>query len=375
MTRKNKYWPSYLVLELTSRCNLRCVMCAINDDPRLQKGGEMYGDMDMRIIENLEPFLQNINRVDLNGHGESLLNREFLNMLERVKKKVTYVGLASNALMINDDIARGMVQNKLDELIISIHASDSGLYREISWPGNIKTLLGNIRMVNEYKKKCKKSVPVLKFQFVGMKKNVSQIVELLKLAGEMGVAELTILSLSEYKLVQGESLQHYPELVRKFFPPAIRLAGKLGVKLSIPPQYMKMLRGSAVIHLINRLRLMKLKPSLFGFLRNKAKSIYRSPQKWLGPDARNCLDPWNYCLVLQNGNVRPCCVLEEIMGNLADYTFEEIWFGEKYKTLRESILSNSPPQSCYTCIIRPWTKLSHLKAQVAGKVKQGNILS
>ncbi|MBI5643841.1 MAG: SPASM domain-containing protein [Deltaproteobacteria bacterium] len=323
-------------------------MCAINEDPRLQKGGEWYGDMDMRVFKNIEPYLSNIFRVDINGHGEALLNRAFLQILEDVKKRVPFVGLTSNALLINEEVGETMVRCRMNELIISIHSAESGLYNEISRPGKLETLLENIETINRYKRKYNSDLPVLKFQFVGMRKNVSQLEGLLKLAAGMNVSELTVLPLAEYSAVRGESLGHYPELVRQYFPPAIRLAERLGIRLNIPHVYMNILAetdGSSVT-----------RGHSTGILFEK-----RSPRNVM---VRDCLDPWIFCFVMQSGRIRPCCVIEENMGSLFNQTFEDIWFGEKYKTLRARILSNDPPKECTTCINRPMTSLANLRLKL-----------
>jgi hypothetical protein len=76
---------------------------------------------------------------------------------------------------------------------------------------------------------------------------------------------------------------------------------------------------------------------------------------------------------MQNGRIRPCCVIEENMGNIVGQTFKEIRFGKKYRTLKKRIISSNPPQKCITCISRSLTTLSPLKPVVSAKagLKQG----
>lgn len=363
------FWPEYLLLELTSRCNLRCIMCSINQDPRMQKGGEWYGDLDPGAFRNLEPYLSKIKRVDLNGNGESLLYDNFLTVLEKVKRGGTNVGLTSNALMINDDLARGMVRAGLDELVISLHAAEPGLYEEISRPGKFETFLNNVRAINKYKDYYRTGLPVLKFNFVAMKKNISQLEKVIKLAAETGAVEVAILVLVEYDLVRGESLVNYPDLVEEYFPPALEYAENLGVKLSIPPLYFNMLAKNNKLE-IKEQRTVAHKRNLWRSLRNRAKSVYRSLSKdSLNLEVvRECLDPWNFCWVMQSGRVRPCCFMEEDMGSLVNQSFEEIWFGEEYELLRRLILENNPPRKCTECVQRPMITLSRLRNLVNSSI-------
>ena len=367
------FWPQYLLLELTTRCNLRCIMCAINQDPRIQKGGEWYGDMDPKAYKNIEPYLPKIERVDLNGHGESLMNSHFLPILEKVKQGGSYVGLTSNALMINDNLARMMVKTKLDEIIISLHAAESDLYKQISRKGRLNKVLSNIRAINKYKDNYQTDLPILRFQFVAMKRNISQLEKVIKLAREMGVVEVAVLVLVEYDLVLGESLANYPELIKEYFPPAIECAKNLEVKLTIPPLYLDMLSKNN--QLINKEhKVENSKNTLWTFLRNRAKSLHKfflqDSSHVNEARARYCFDPWNFCWVMQSGRVRPCCFMEEDMGSLVDQSFEEIWFGEKYELFRRQILENKPPEKCKECIQRPMAPLSELKSLVDAKMCQ-----
>jgi radical SAM protein with 4Fe4S-binding SPASM domain len=364
------FWPQYLLLELTTKCNLRCIMCAINQDPRIQKGGEWYGDLDTNAFKNIEPYLPKIERVDLNGHGESLMYSNFLPILEKVKQGGSYVGLTSNALLINDHLARMMVKTKLDEIIISLHAAESDLYEQISRRGKLNKVLSNIRAINKYKNYYQTGLPILKFQFVAMKRNISQLEKVINLARDMGVVEVAVLVLVEYDLVQGESLANYPELIKEYFPPAIECAKNLGVQLTIPPLYLGMLpKNNKLINKEHGIKDSKI--SLWKFLRNRATSLHKFfLQDSSGGNevkARYCFDPWNFCWVMQSGRVRPCCFMEEDMGSLVDQSFEEIWFGEKYELFRRQILENKPPEKCKECIQRPMAPLSELKSLVDAK--------
>lgn len=351
--------PNYILLELTTRCNLRCIMCSVNDDKRLQKGGEWYGDLDSRVLSNLESVYKNIVRIDLNGSGESLLSPLFLELLKKIKKNnaKAFVGLTTNALLLDKTIAEEMVIEKLDEVIISIHAAEPTLYAEISKHGAFNKLVDNITTLNLYKEQYHTNLPVLKINFVAMKKNIHQLEDLLHLAKKLNVSELAVLHLAEYSCVKGESLIHYPDLIKTYFSASIECAKDLGIILHIPELYLNILRNQDTV------------PSGT----NKLISIYKRLLEFFKRDSlvdplvRNCMDPWDFLFILQSGRVRPCCVLENNMGNLSEQTFEEIWQGDKYKELRSNILSNTPPKGCVTCSSRPLTRLSCLKKRVSTK--------
>jgi radical SAM protein with 4Fe4S-binding SPASM domain len=61
-----------------------------------------------------------------------------------------------------------------------------------------------------------------------------------------------------------------------------------------------------------------------------------------------CNQPLTTAMILQNGDVMPCCVLEnkysQTMGNIMQSSLEDIWNGEKYKLFREKRSA-----FCYFC--------------------------
>ncbi len=383
MKENRSAFPSYMLIELSSRCNLKCEMCAINEDPRLQKGGEWYGDVNPLVIENLKETLPHIQRIDLNGHGEALMNKHFIQILKEVKGFVPFVGITSNALMIKEKTAAEMVRNGLSEIIISIHAVDPELYAEISRPGTFKAFISALCTLIRAKEAVSSSLPVIKFQFVGMKKNVAELIKVVELAKEYGIKDISVLPLIEHSLVKGQSLLDAPELVRKYFPPARKLAEEYGIHLNFATNYTEILdktEGGDAVSVTDALSRLfkKVKKVLRPFKRLLTgknpfgyPSEVRIPSAEEGDDnnreeqpARDCLDPWRFSYVLQSGRVRPCCVMEDNMGNLLEKTFTEIWNGKAYQSLRRRILEGEQPEQCRNCPIRPVIPLSVLHEKV-----------
>jgi radical SAM protein with 4Fe4S-binding SPASM domain len=339
-----KLWPERVSLELTSRCNLNCIMCA-----KTNEGGEyIYGDLDEIIFDNLKDSLSNIHTLTLNGHGESLIHPGFLNFMSEMGKTVQRLELTSNGLMINDEVAKSLVRAGLAELTISIHAAEPGLYSEITQNGSLERLIKNISKINEYKKMYGSDSPTLTFQFVSMKKNISQLEKLLELGKQLHVDKLVVLKLHEYELVHGESLDRYPELVRYYLPPAIKYARELGIELLVPSDYIQMLQPKA-------------KPETGKVIHPDRGTIDGKVQN----QVRDCLDPWVTLFITMDGEVYPCCNIRESLGNLKNQSLESICFSERLSRLQQNILSMNAPNECSNCSQRGMTTLSTLKFKVA----------
>ena len=67
----------------------------------------------------------------------------------------------------------------------------------------------------------------------------------------------------------------------------------------------------------------------------------------------HCWKMWNSCVITWDGKVVPCCFDKDahfVLGDLKHQSFEEIWFGDKYKTFRASLLrSRSEIEICKNC--------------------------
>lgn len=50
-----------------------------------------------------------------------------------------------------------------------------------------------------------------------------------------------------------------------------------------------------------------------------------------------CELPFIQMLIERNGDVRACCYNEEILGNIADNSVKDIWHGDLFSKLRQSI--------------------------------------
>ena len=66
---------------------------------------------------------------------------------------------------------------------------------------------------------------------------------------------------------------------------------------------------------------------------------------------RFCMLPWTHLHSWPDGRVLPCCMapMDEILGNLKDQSFEEIWNSEKLRKMRVSMLNDKSTKECTRC--------------------------
>lgn len=61
---------------------------------------------------------------------------------------------------------------------------------------------------------------------------------------------------------------------------------------------------------------------------------------------RECVAPWEWLLVDERGDVRPCCYVEQSFGNLRHISPEAIWNGPDYREMRRDLARDVLPPQC-----------------------------
>ena len=64
-----------------------------------------------------------------------------------------------------------------------------------------------------------------------------------------------------------------------------------------------------------------------------------------------CILPWIHLNVMPNSTIIPCCVspYDDLYGNGAEQSFNEIWNSEKFKALRKKMLAGEDVIGCTRC--------------------------
>jgi len=126
---KDKRGPFNLVIETSSVCNARCVMCPYRTMKRAKK--IMDEDVFENIVEKIKVEKVPINKVFFSGLGEPLADPRLVSRLERVKSLGLWLRLYTNASLLTDEIAQKLVKLGLDEINISFNGTNPWQYKKI----------------------------------------------------------------------------------------------------------------------------------------------------------------------------------------------------------------------------------------------------
>ena len=175
-----------LYIQPTNGCNLRCRTCIRNvwGDPEAQMPMNTF----QRLVESLVN-LPNLTPVVFTGFGEPLTHPKILEMIQAVRDRDLAVTIGSNGLLLDAEKARELVKLGVDRLVVSVDSVKPETYAALRG-AMLSRVLTNIHALNQMKNQLGSLTPVLDIEFVVLRSNVTELVELAGLALRLNAARV-----------------------------------------------------------------------------------------------------------------------------------------------------------------------------------------
>ena len=366
--------PTHILIETTTRCNLRCKQCAH------VIGKYDFADMTLETFAKLRPLFPHLRQAALYGHGETFLYKHFFEMLAELKRYPASVYVTTNGTLLTEAVSERLVELGLDKLAVSLDAATPALFNEIRRGADFDSVIQNIRMLNAIKKRNHQDdKPILSIMYCAMKSNIQELPKLVRLADELNMTHgVSVMNIVEYG-AQGESLVEHPEWAEASVNEANRLAERLAVPLGGLTNGFEGLRVAPVRLSVwekfyrnyrefqrsfDRAGLLRLKISRALQKMRAHSTPIDAPNPAAAPAGartarvKKCRDPWEFLFVDVHGNIRPCCTSHRIMGNVQREEVADIWDNAAYQEFRAKMVSADIPEECKTCIRREWQTIS-----------------
>ncbi|MGQ9628796.1 MAG: radical SAM/SPASM domain-containing protein [bacterium] len=326
-----EYRISELIVEPTSRCNVRCLMC-----PR-SSCDERAEDMDFDLFEGrVLPYLGRVDLVDLTGWGEPLLHPRILDMVRFSKSVGVFATFITNGTLLDESVAEGLISAGLDEVIFSVDGASPGVYEGIRRGADFHRVMGNIEGLSRLRRRMKVRLPRIAISFVMMRRNIFEMPLMVYLAKVAGADRLIFKHLSVVTKIEdlGELVFEWDglrDLDREFIRQRDHYAG-------------------AALRLAED---MNLDATVFPF----------RPQRM----GEGCLSGFGRNLfIAANGDVSPCCDLAHshprivagggvkrpgkvVFGNIRERPLEEILRGDRFRTFHSDFFGGRVPKGCEGC--------------------------
>jgi len=304
--------PSYIEVEVTTRCNLQCIICEHTywDEPPKDMSLEQFKS----IISQFP-----LKWIGLTGIGESFLNKDFLDILKLVKSKDIVVELYDTFFFIDEKVAELLLSLEIDRILISLDAATKDTYEKIRVNSDFYLVVNNLKRLFELKKKKKSFFPRMAFHFIVNRMNIGEMEEYIELIASIAQGERADIQFTRML----HSFKEIEELYVEVPEDRIEKLKEKGKSLAITVVF-----GADV-----------------------------SAEK---PPVCECIE-WTMPFIFVTGDVIPCCACneagkrafqkEQALGNIFEQPFKQIWNGKKYRALRNSLRRGKTLPVCRNCCV------------------------
>jgi MoaA/NifB/PqqE/SkfB family radical SAM enzyme len=253
-----------------------------------------------------------VNTVILLGRGETFLMRDLFPILDFGSRKGVHFVIVTNGTMLTSEAIKKLPST--GKIVVSIDNPNPDKYRGIRGGGDLRAIISSL-------KELRKNRPDqwICIQCVMMKSNIDNPVDLIKLAEDVAADAVKLI----YPIIfdrATESIYIGSSNEMKFrLAEARGYAKKAGIRFIAVPSMNK---------------------------------------------PRVCVEPWLGLRVALNGDIYPCCYINNtagslwnewhdgisikvpqsnyVMGNVYDKTVREIWNGERFRSLRRAVVVTKP---------------------------------
>jgi MoaA/NifB/PqqE/SkfB family radical SAM enzyme len=333
-----------LTLELTSKCNLRCVYCPKCSEQVEQVGGR---DMDMSLdsVRKAAALSQALapKMVVLAGTGETTMLPDWMERckaFDRGSKPVFNINTNFARVLSDEEIAYLV---DFDHIHVSIDTADATLLREVRRKVNLQTIVYNIIRLRASAIGRGRPLPPLTIFCVLNNKNVGKLLDLAALCVALDVNALHLLDQHEHDDSRRAGLRSVCSSDEDF---ATFRAEIEAVKNFLSEKHLEF----------------GMSPTLVAALGDEQKE---EKARTAGL-TRMCLQPWEHYFLGANEAVFPCCVSVEKVGHLDD--FQRLGEPEGVRAFRKRLLVGDVPQVCVSCTNARWGDPRELQALVAQKL-------
>jgi len=166
---------------VTNNCNLRCQMCPFW---KVKSKDELSLSEIKRIIDYVHKW--GVPSITIGG-GEPLLRKDIVDIIKYSSSKGIITNLITNGTLINEFIARNLIESNLFRIGISIDGSKPEIHDKIRGvPGTFNRAVNGIKLLKKYKNRLN-SDTIIYIQTTIMKDNIDDVPNILELSKELGV--------------------------------------------------------------------------------------------------------------------------------------------------------------------------------------------
>jgi MoaA/NifB/PqqE/SkfB family radical SAM enzyme len=314
--RKAFIGPEQVVVDLTNHCNQRCIGCWLYSPLLKEKPNEEITNRQLSLESAKDLILSlaelGTKRIRFTGGGEPFMHSDIMNLIECAKSKGLVCCITTNFALLNKQKIKDLIRLEVDELAISLWASNSDTYQKIhpgSPYGSFEKIKENLIFLSEERK----DKPRVTLCNVICNLNYLELEEMFKFALEMKVDGVYFTLLDALEGTQSLLLNAEQRQIVLMSAEAIKNSWRVlnqGHKIEL--EYFE---------------------GFISRLKEDASSCGNYDYEMVNKIP--CYAGWSFARVLADGSIAPCCRgVNKIMGNINSVDFKDIWFSPLYREFR-----------------------------------------
>ena len=336
--------PTRIIIEFTSRCNLQCAYCQ-NAFPQYRSLGR---DIDDQVLTKIIDYIlqNNVGAVCVNGHGETTIYKNWHVHCNRLLDKGINLGIITN-------LAKKYSSEELDTLSrfstieASCDTSDPELFAYFRKGNTLERFMGNINAIRQHSQIAGRQGPVFNWSCVITDKNIFGLLEFMQFGIQNNINQFNFCNYYQLPEIKDRQLPiHIADLPdEQFFQAAFVVKeimnrfSAIGIKINV---------NEVLVNRINN-RIKSLQSGECSSLLTQTVQCIQNMSHHKDGLTRNCNHPWDTAFILNNGEVRPCCVYRSVGKLDKNSGLEDIYNGDSMRQLRQSLCDGNLIGTCADC--------------------------
>ena len=304
-------------IKLTSRCNLRCVMCKYW---QTEREDTLASERWRQVFTELAEL--GCRKIHFSG-GEVFLRRDFLDLAEAAIARGLKVNVTTNGTLIDRAAAKRLAASGVNRVSISLDGPTAHVHDAIR--GQAQAFRRSVRTIRRLRAH---GLARVRINFVVMRSNYRRLPAMVRLAGELGAEELLPMPVDEKRPRNRLSARQIREYNRAIAPEVLALRQRYGFSTS-----------PALVHPFG-VTAAEVKLSAEGLY---ARGLFLR---------QACLAPWLHTFFAWNGDAYLCCMTNgrmDALGNVGRQPVREIFHGAAYQDVRRRFAAGRHLASCHRC--------------------------